>query len=70
MEESIRIDVVSDEMLSQVYGGERIADAITTACAIYGVSTIISLAATGVGLPGAGTVGAFCAGWTLGQLLF
>ena len=70
MENVAQIEQLSDEIMSELYGGQRIADVISTACAVYGISTVISLAATGIGLPGAGTVGAFCAGWALGQLLF
>ena len=70
MEHAAEFEQLSEEVMSGIFGGQRIADVISTACAVYGISTVISLAATGIGLPGAGTVGAFCAGWALGQLLF
>ena len=70
METALQIDILPEHTMVDIFGGQRIADFISTACAVYGVSSVISLAATGVGLPGAATAGAFCAGWTLGQLIF
>ena len=70
MEYLLNAECVSDDILSEIHGGERIADYITGACVLYGVTSVISLAATGVGLPGAASVGAFCTGWMLGRLLF
>ena len=70
MEKALQIDILPEHIMTDLAGGQRLADFITTACAVYGVSSVISLAATGIGLPGAATAGAFCAGWTLGQLIF
>lgn len=70
MDHLLNAEFVPDDVLSEIYGGERIADYITGACALYGITSVISLAATGVGLPGAASVGAFCTGWMLGRLLF
>ncbi len=70
MEAVSSMEKISHQRMARIQGGERIADGITAACTVYGVSTVISLAATGVALPGAATVGAFCTGWMLARLIF
>ena len=70
MEAVYSMEKISNQRMARINGGELIADGITTACAVYGVSTVISLAATGIALPGAATVGAFCTGWMLARLIF
>ena len=60
---------LTEEQMAQIDGGRKIADWISGACTAYGGYAVIAFA-TGVGAVGAGTVGAFCAGWAIGTLIF
>ena len=60
---------LSEDALMHIQGGNKIADFISGACAAYGTYAIIALAA-GVTAIGVGSVGAFCAGFKLADLLF
>jgi hypothetical protein len=58
-----------EEVLVQISGGNKIADYINGACALYGTYAIIALTA-GVTAIGIGTAGAFCAGFKLASIFF
>jgi len=60
---------MSEEELLQIEGGNKIVDIVNGACAAYASYAIIALAA-GVTAIGVGSIGAFCAGWKLADLLF
>jgi len=60
---------MTQEELLKIEGGNKIVDIVNAACAAYATYAVIALTA-GVTAIGIGSVGAFCAGWKLADLLF
>jgi hypothetical protein len=62
--------ILSEEQMKDIRGGQDAADYITLLCKSYAVYGVIAMAIPGVNLVGASTVGAFCAGWAVGNWIF
>jgi len=60
---------LSEDQMLQVEGGNKIVDIVNGACGAYAMYAVIALSA-GVTPIGVGSIGAFCAGWKLADLIF
>ncbi len=57
-----------DDLIS-ISGGNKIAAIVDGVCAVYGTYALIGVLVPGVNVVGAGSVGAFCAGYKLASWL-
>jgi hypothetical protein len=67
---SANLEKLDQETLFSISGGNKISDFLSGACAIYGTYALVGVMVPGVNVLGAGSIGAFCAGYKLASWLF